>query len=288
MDQIARLEETTRKHLLGVMAADLSGELAKLSLSDLLIQWGTWKRRQIPSRPRRAHRSAELRASAKAVKHAAALAAIVAKIEAGEDLSAHLSKAAEENRGLVRMLADVGVHHLHIADALAPGGRHVVRGNDLLFVAFKPDDAYLIGIYEHKTDWAQTSIVETMARNWPNAGLVHELSYVIAPTQDWSNEERLELQRAGFAGSPVVVDGKVFMTVGQSFGGTPYSAARLSMVVMHTFREWGEELEARLAEAERALDEAAGKPVRGEWEPMVHDGSAGFARGDAFFGIVEL
>jgi hypothetical protein len=58
------------------------------------------------------------------------------------------------------------------------------------------------------------------------------------------------------------------------------------MVVMHTFREWREELEARLADAERAIDEAAGKPVR-EWEPMVHDGSAGFARGDAFFGIVE-
>jgi hypothetical protein len=232
-------------------------------------------------------------ASPRGSEHAAALAAIVAKIEAGEDLSVHLSKAVEENRGLDRMLADVGVHHLHISDALGPGGLHVVRGNDLLFVAFKPDDAYLIGIYEHKTDWARMSIVETMARNWPDTGLVHELSYVIAPTQDWSNEERLELQRAGFAGSPVVVDGKVFMTVGQSFGGTPYSAARLSMVVMHTFREWREELEARLADAERAIDEAAGKPVRGEWEPdgarrvggvraraMRSSGSSSFERDD--------
>jgi hypothetical protein len=288
VDVIDRLEEATRQHLVGAMPIDPSGELARLSLADLLISWGTWKGWLIASRPRRAHLSAELQASEKASDHTAALQAIVAKIEAGEDLAAHLSRTVEENRGLDRMLADTGVHHLHLGDELEPDGRLVVRGKDLLFVAFKPDDAYLIGIYEHNTDWARISIVETMARNWPDAGLVHELMYVIAPTQNWTDEERLELQKAGLAAAPVIVDGKVFMTLGQSTGGTPYSAARLSMVVMHTFREWHEELEQRLAEAERAIDEAAGEPVRGEWEPTVHDSWAGLARGEVFFGIIEL
>jgi hypothetical protein len=288
MDLIAGLEEKTRQHLIDAMPADPSGELATLSLPDVLISWGTWKGRQVPARPRRAHPSAELRASEKAAEHTRALEAIVAKIETGDDLAAHLSKAVEKNRGLDRMLADVGVHHLHIADALEASGSYVVRGNDLLFVAFKPDDAYLIGIYEHNTDWARIRIVETMARNWPEAGLVHELSYVIAPTQEWNDEERLELQKSGFAGAPVVVDGKVFMTLGQSAGGTPYSATQLRMIVMDTFRQWEEGLEERLAEAERAIDEAAGERVREDWEPMVHDGWAGLARGDAFYGIVEL
>lgn len=288
MDLIERLEEVTRQHLLDAMPVDPSGELAKLSLADVLISWGTWKSRLIPARPRRAHVSSELRASEKASEHASALDAIVKRIEAGEDLSAHLSKAVERNRGLDRMLADVGVHHLHLADVLETDGRHVVRGDDLLFVAFKPDDAYLIGIFAHNSDWARISIVETMARNWPDAGLVHGSDFLIGTTQEWDDEERLELQKAGFAAAPVVVDGKVFMTIGQSMGGTPYSASQLMMIVMHTFREWAEDPDNRLAEAGRAIDEAAGTAVRGEWEPTVHDGWAGLARGDAFFGIVEL
>jgi hypothetical protein len=146
----------------------------------------------------------------------------------------------------------------------------------------------LIGIYGHVTDWARKEIPEIMARNWPDAGLVHELKHVVGAAPVFDDADRLALQKAGIAAEPVEADGKVYMTIGQSIGGTPYSASRLMMIVMHTFRDWREHLHDRLGDAATAVDAAAGHSVTGAWEPTVHDGWAGLRRGDAFYGIVEV
>jgi hypothetical protein len=287
-DLIDRLEEVIRDHILGVMPADSSGRLRAESLADLLISYGTWRSRLIPARPRRCHLSRELQASPKAVEHKASLDAIIAKIEAGDDLGPHLSKAAEANQGRDRMLADFGVHHLHLSTSMAPGGRYVTRGNNILFASFKPDDAYLIGIYEHVDDWARKDILATAARNWPDAGIVHELQYVIGLTREFNDADRLELQKAGISVGAIEVDGKVFTTLGQTLAGTPYSASQLMMTVMHTLREWREHVDERLAETAVAVDRAAGRKVAGEWTPTVHEEVAGLQREDVFCGIVAL
>jgi hypothetical protein len=285
---VDRLEAVTCQHILEEMPNDPGGKLAAMALPDLLISYGTWRSRLVPAKPRRCQLSRELQANPKALEHKVALDAIVAKIEAGDDLSPHLSKGIDQGRGVDRMLADLGVHHLHLSTQLEPNGRFVERGGDLLFAAFKPDDAYIIGFYEHITDWARKDILETVARNWPDAGVVHELRGVIGLTQNFSDEDRLQLQQAGISSNAFEMDGKVFATLGQSFAGNPYSANQLRMVVMHTLNDWREHLTERLEQASQSVNEAAGREVGGDWEPVVHEGCIGLQREDVFHPIAQL
>ena len=287
-DLIDQLEGEIRGHLLAAMPTGPRARHAAEPLPDLLVTYHTWQNRFIPARTRRSHVSRELTASPKAIEHKAALDAIIEKIEAGDDLGPHLSTAAETDRGRDRMLADFGAHHLHLATTMEPGGRYVTRGKDLLFAAFKRDDAYLIGVYEHVTDWARESIVATVARNWPDVGIVHELTGVIEPTQRFADPARLALQKDGFSAGPIEVDGKVFSTIGQSFNGAPYAAQQLRMRVMEAMRDWRKNLDERLAEAAVAVNAAAGRDVTGDWMPVVHNGSAGLQREGVFHPIVSL
>ncbi len=287
-DLIDRLEVAIRDYILEEMPDDPGGELAAMSFQELLISFGTWQSRLIPTQPRSCHVSRELRASPKAVEHRAELDVIVAKIKAGDDLTAHLSKGIDRPLGVDRMLADLGVYHLHLSTDLEPNGRFVQRGGDLLFAAFKPDDAYLIGFYEHATDWARQDILETIARNWPEAGIIHELKYVVGFTQTYSDEDRLALQQAGISTGQIEVDGKVFSTLGQSVAGDPYSAQKLRMTVIAELTDWRENLPDRLKEATAALNAAAGREVGGDWEPQIRDGIAGLQREEFFYPIVSL
>src|SRR5271167_1636285 len=89
---IDRLEDVIREHILDEMPEDPSGHLAAEPLADLLMSFATWRSGLVPAQPRACHLSRELQASAKAVEHKAALDVVVAKIEAGDDLTPHLSK----------------------------------------------------------------------------------------------------------------------------------------------------------------------------------------------------
>jgi hypothetical protein len=284
-DLIDQLEYAIQSY---IQAALPNGHRGAQQLPDLLTEYRTWRKRFIAARPRRCHLSRELRSSPKFTEHQAALSAIVEKIAAGADLGPHLSKAAETDSGRDRMLADFGVYHLHVSTSMEPSGRYVTRGKDLLFAAFKPDDAYLIGIYEHITDWACESTLATVARNWPDAGIVHELRSVDGLERQYSDPDRLALQKAGVSVGAIEVDGKVFSTIGQSIGGAPYEAQQFRMTVMEVMRDWRENLADRLAEATIAVNNAAGREITGDWTPVVHEGIAGLQREEVFHRIVSL
>jgi len=117
---------------------------------------------------------------------------------------------------------------------------------------------------------------------------VHELKSVIGLTQEFDDAGRLEIQKAGVSVGAIETEGKVFMTLGQSVAGEPYSAQRLRMVVMHTLDDWREHIKERLAEAAVAVDTAAGREVTGDWESVVHNECAGVQREEVFHPIAQL
>ncbi len=264
-----------------------------MDLAALLISYNTWRGRLIPAQPRRCHISPQLAGSQKAAEHKGVLDAIVAKIEAGDDLKPHLSRSVlvgHDPKGRTDrdpMLSDYGVHHLHLSSNVESDG-FVKRTKDLLFAAIRPGDAYLIGIYQHLTDWAKEDILKTVARNWPDIGIVHELRSVIGLTSYPSDDQRLELRKGGIAGAPVEVDGKFFMTIGQTLAGTPMRATQTSNLVMHMFREWREKGDERVATILRVHEETTGLPVTGPWQIAVYNESIGYLRDDIFYGIAQL
>jgi hypothetical protein len=285
-----RLEATIRERILAHVP-DRSGRLASMELRDLLSEYGTWRSRLISQVPRRCHLSSELLADRRAARQKADLDALVSKIEAGTDLGPHLSDrvwaghdaeapalAAREDRDL--LLADWGVHHLH----LTPG-----NGDDLVFAVFRPEDAYLIGLYRHR-DWARRSILEKLIRNWPDAGLVIRLNGVIGLTNDWTDRERKQLREAGIAGPMIECDRAVWAaaSLGLTLDGTPMRVAQTVMGVSWTLNDWRGNLTARLAEAERVVNEQLGRTAVGDWEPAIHGNTAGIMRDGCFVAICEL
>lgn len=94
-DLMDRLETTVRDHVLGLIPADSSGELAAMPLRALVSVYWRWRERIPAAQPRTVHRSRELAASPGATQHAADLAELQRKMTAGEDLTPHLSERVE-------------------------------------------------------------------------------------------------------------------------------------------------------------------------------------------------
>jgi hypothetical protein len=90
--------------------------------------------------------------------------------------------------------------------------------------------------------WALKELLAVIVRNWPDAGLMLPLDFVLGLEPEYTDEERLQLRSAGVASPMVTIDGKVYSSaaLGQTTAGTPSVATRRSNFIMHTFREWRE------------------------------------------------
>jgi hypothetical protein len=293
-DLADRVEDAVRAYLLRKMPPDPSGELAAKPFRELLHIYGNWRGRHPYPRPRVVHRSREMDASAEAQTFSPAIDELVRKMQAGEDLKPHLSRAvdtaflstqeraalprSQRERDLDRMLADWGIHHLHLSSVVEADG-FVQRGNELLFAVFTRDDAYLVGIYTHR-DWLHEDLVPIIVRNWPGVGPFRKLNYAQGPVQPSTDEQRRRNRRAGVSGGFVEVDGEWYGTLGQTAAGTPLPHTQPVMALGEELRQLRADPEGRLAQFAAALDARAGHAVIGDWSPYVDDDIVGLMRGD--------
>ena len=124
----------------------------------------------------------------------------------GEDITPHLSKrirtgyqsssapTLQRREDLDLMLSDWGIHHLHLSTEMDTDGFFVKRDGPLLFAAFRPADAYLIDIADHKS-WTRADILRIIVEGWPDAGIVHKIEGLTSPSV--SESERQRLRNAG-------------------------------------------------------------------------------------------
>jgi hypothetical protein len=210
----------------------------------------------------------------------AAVKKVRAEIETGADLTPRLSKGIDVayvpkdkrktggglDLDIDAMLAHDGLHHLHLgAD---DGGRFVARTRDLLFVAFRDHDAYLIGVYPHGS-WGRREVLERIVRNWPQADLLAQAKGVIGVTREYSDEDRWSLMKAGVSVA-IEIDGKVYFALGQTTAGTPISVTQRVNAFMWELtyiRERGVEERLRARGADPGL----------YWTPTVRDDQVGLA-----------
>jgi len=236
------LERDLRKHMLARMVPDPNGELAQLPLNSLLIRWFNWRDRFVMIRPRRVHISKELGSSHQAVEHRVPLRVIRSEVTNGDDLSLRLSrrirypvssKAASAALGsrvdLDLLLADWGIHHLHLSPT-----NDGARTGELLFSILRPDDAYFISIGDHNS-WNDEELIRIVVRNWPSANLVLGSYTGVSTRVPPSSLERKALRRVGM-GLPVDVDGSLYIARGLTLGGVAIDVTRKSNKIMHGLR----------------------------------------------------
>lgn len=288
---VNELEAVVRRHLLDALPDDPTGALEEERLWDLLVIYATWQGRFVAQRPRAVHISSELAATEEA--QGGRLDPIVSRIEGGDDLTPYLSTRVhtayepQATRNSTRhlrgdrdlLLADWGLHHLHLRPT---------RSSRLVFARFAPDDAYLIGLYEHG-DWALLDVLERLIRNWPDDNLLDHAEYVTGLTQCYSDADRLQLRNAG-VNVGVEIDGRVYMTHGQSLDGAPMQHAISANNFMWTMEEWQRSGEDRLREKLVALvgTSKLDHYLSGNWEPCVWGDFAGALYAGVFVPMAGL
>jgi hypothetical protein len=275
-DLVDQLEQAIRAHCVGAMCDFSNADLAALDTRSLVADNAAWTARFPSVRPRSVYESDAMTASQLRVQYAEGLAAIRRDITGGVDLRRYLSSRARFAHGRDLLLAHAGIHHLHMSDVIGRWDR-VERTDHVLFVAFQPDAAYLVDIYAHESDganWAEQAILETILRNWPEAGILEQSRFATGLTQTFDDDMRAELRAAG-VNLAIEVGGSVWSPAGATLTGAPIMAARLGMKVtahLNDLRTIGASaLEAQLAES--VLEHAVSAE---EWVSMVHDEHYGF------------
>ena len=214
----------------------VAAKLAGMDLRELTVVYHNWLSRLVRPGPRKILRSKELDANPLCQTFSAALADVTSAIEKGLDLTPRLSKAvatygyvagsSSKTRDKDLMLNDWAVHHLHLGagpDAKDP--RFIQRTDELLFVMFHRESAYLLDIVPHK-QWTRQGIVRIAVTNWPDAELFLELQGVQGAAVAYTEKEHAKLRKAGIA-TMVEVDGKLFVARGMlATAGTSIQSTR--------------------------------------------------------------
>jgi hypothetical protein len=288
---VERLEKCLRRHALSELPSGhgQKRELEKLELRDLLTVYGNWRFRCPSARPRRVHISRELKAEMAAGQAPETLKALIQRIEHGEDLKPFLSRsvkvAIEGREGTPRhrrkdldlLLAEWGIHHLHLSTSIQGDG-FTKRTRDLLFVVLRPDDAYLIGVFPHGS-WTKRAIAERAVRNWPEAELFFRAKYAVGLTQEWDESESAALRKAGI-NQAMMIDGHVYSPMGQMGDGSAMAVSRRVMHLTWQLKEW------RSNGADRLQQIANGAFVY--WVPAIRDDQCGFLGHGRFVGVADL
>ena len=246
-------EAEIRAHIMSTMPWEPAAQptLEAMPATELLATYRNWRMRFVVQRPRRVHLSQAIRDNPWRLepRYQSAFEGLVKKIEDGEDLTPHLSRAivrpyrdgapgtSSFRSNLDLMLNDWSIHHLHISLNLEPDG-FVQRTEMLVFAAFQGDDAFLIDILPHGS-WTLSSIVDVLIDEWPDSVFVREIPGIVGLSGTPTDEERAELRKAGIMSSWFERDGRVYMIgFGMTSASTSLFAIRNANALIVGLRNW--------------------------------------------------
>lgn len=276
------------------LPVDPTATMRELGFRSLHQDYATWKGRMPVARPRRVHISPELLANPARRGYGGGLAAVLREVATGGDLRPRLSTAIEHaytprvppllarrrprERHVDRLLADWGLHHLHLGDGQHRKSPEFIRRTPhVLFVALKSDDAYLVDLAEHEShgaNWSALTILEVVVRNWPDAGILVASSFALGlKGGNCSDEDRKALREAGVSTGAVEIGGRVWSAGGQGLTGVPMHVADHCMGVNWTLMGY-EPTEERVRGNLAAM--AAKHDVRDDWRAITRGEEFGF------------
>jgi hypothetical protein len=169
--------------------------------------------RRIPPRPRRVHESAEFDAKDRTGYYSE----LKARIEAGNDLTPHLSDRLEELNFNDGMLNEWGISHLHFGPG-TPSRRsgYAERTKLILYAFVADDDFYSLQVLPHKR-WSESELLRIIHRNWPQAIAKFRDPAIRRISHNPSIQERDKRRKSGIVSFAEIEPGVVYTLPGGGF-----------------------------------------------------------------------
>lgn len=179
------------------------------NIKNLVLHFLTVIERRIPIKRWNIYISPQL-------KNRTEIAYLVSTLSNGEDVNPFLSKQVKgqhQNKKTDLLRFEWGIYHIHFEE----GG----KGDEMLFVYFDDNEAYLLDILLHENDgaqhitWTNTDLIQILHDNWP-----HVISHMIFKTDSGeiiSQEERKTMRKKAANTSVTVADGTEYMPIGGGF-----------------------------------------------------------------------
>lgn len=180
---------------------------------DICVDYFNVLLKMIPKRPRRVHWSSVLVARKLPSDQREAIQQVATEITRGDDLTPRLSKGIFKPERHDPLLADWGIHHLHIGTTIGSDG-FVGRANEVLFVRILEEDAYLIDLGAHGVQhWADQQLMEILHAEFPES-IEDMLAPGVVPGSlepaEWEPADRHRLRKKISFGTQVA-DGTVYL-----------------------------------------------------------------------------
>jgi hypothetical protein len=194
----------------------------------LLKRWFDYRDRTISPVPRQIFESPQFAESRSklSIEEKAALRSIIAKLERGQDVTGHLSKAILDAEKPDLLMADWHIHHIHVGDRKkSPNDLFFERADHLIFAIVNSTGAYLINIYPHeKENWSKSDLLKIVEQAWPDLLKPYQFVGKLEPNVAVSDEQRAELRKAGVY-VPTAIGDSIIFSLGGGINAAGFSVS---------------------------------------------------------------
>ena len=226
---------------------------------DVSLAFWNYRQRLIAAIPRKVHMAPELVCPP---EHQAVLDELKGKLECGEDINRHRSRAAfnpEAKAFNDRLLNDWGVQHFHLG-ADNPNDVVTHRTDDCAYVYLTATDAYFLTVLGHG-HYHEQEIMLRMHRNWPEVIAEHRAVGATNGTE-WDDESIKTLRRIGLSYG-LNLDGVLYVAPGGGYvmSGHSWLACRRSDHAFNQLHQWEERIRSEAEDIVRQLKDEGYKPA---------------------------
>jgi hypothetical protein len=184
----------------------------KESYDGYLINYFNFRLKYLPWFPREIFISTELQAKMQSHPNKPCIDNIITKLRNGNDINQHQSTTLSNSEYDDDLFNDWGLHHLHLSEKFHPNHSYFYeRTEDLLFIKFINDNAYLIDILPHK-NFSKKSLIGIIQNNWDQILIESAHTY----TPDFSEAEITILRKKGIMAG-INVNGRGYMMLGHGY-----------------------------------------------------------------------
>jgi hypothetical protein len=238
-----------------IRSDELKSKIQHYDLINLLNHFFTVYSRRIPVTNWNVHISSKLKGRNEILD-------IVHKLEGGEDVNGFLSnkvKNLNQAKHADLLRSEWGIYHLHFNES---------RSEDLLFVYFNENDAYLIDILKHEkpdgsvVTWTNTDLIQIMHENWSH--VIEPYIFKTDSDAPMLTTEQRRILRKNTANTNVVVsDGTEYLPLGDGFSSSrhPISAVIKSDFLLHTVKNLQAVVEDNHLSIKQALADHTSEPT---------------------------